>query len=231
MVVLEHVAMAYPNGAEILHDVSMRLEQGSFHFLAGSSGVGKSSLLSLLWFQHRATKGYIHMFGKDVTHMPREELPKMRRRVGIVLQDYRLLSHLTVAENVALPLKVIGEPQSVIDSKVRELLEWIGLAEYADARPYVLSGGQKQRTAIARAVITKPDLLLADEPTGNLDTELAMKFMYLFEALNQMGTTVLLATHNDQLIEQCDYPVLRLKDGKLFQERGEPVYNQAKVKR
>ena len=219
MVVLEHVAMSYPNGTEILRDVSMRLEKGSFHFLAGSSGVGKSSLLSLLWFQHRASKGYIHMFGKDVTHTPREELPKLRRRVGIVLQDYRLLSHMTVGENVALPLKVAGEPQDVIDAKVDELLEWIELSEYRDVKPYALSGGQKQRAAIARAVITKPDLLLADEPTGNLDTELAMKFMYLFEALNQTGTTVLLATHNDQLIAQSTYPVLRLKDGRILEER------------
>lgn len=215
LVSLEHVAMEYQPGREILRDVSLTLDPGSFHFLAGASGAGKSSLLSLLWLQRRAARGRIRMFGADVTHTPREELPVLRRRVGIVLQDYYLLNHLTVAENVALPLKVAGEPQSEIDAKVAELLEWIGLSEYRNTRPQMLSGGEKQRAAIARAVVTKPDLLLADEPTGNLDSSLSLKFMYLFEALNQTGTTVLLATHDDHLVSMFDYPVIRIKDGKL----------------
>jgi cell division transport system ATP-binding protein len=219
MITLEHVAMEYLPGQEVLNDISMTLDAGSFHFLTGPSGSGKSSLLSLLWLQRRAAHGHIHMFGEEVTHLPREELPRLRRRVGIVLQDYRLLDHLTVAENVALPLKVAGESQADIARKVGELLEWIGLMDCRNARPATLSGGQKQRTAIARAVITKPDLLLADEPTGNLDAELAVKFMYLFEALNQAGTTVLIATHDEQLISQFHYPVLRLKDGKLESPR------------
>lgn len=215
MIVLEHVAMEYQPGREILHDVSLRLNPGSFHFLAGPSGAGKSSLLSLLWLENRASKGNIHMFGENITVIGREDLPQFRRRIGIVLQDYRLLEHLTVAENVALPLKVAGESPSEISAKVTELLGWIGLGEYAHVKPSTLSGGQKQRAAIARAVITKPDFLLADEPTGNLDADLALKFMYLFEALNQTGTTVMIATHNDQLISQFDYPVLRLKHGRL----------------
>jgi cell division transport system ATP-binding protein len=217
MIVLEHVAMEYPTGGEILHDVSMRLDPGSFHFLAGPSGVGKSSLLSLLWLERRASRGNIHMFGENVTCVPRFDLPRFRRRIGIVLQDYRLLGHMTVAENVGLPLKVFGEPQEEIDEKVHELLKWIGLAEYHDSYPRTLSGGQKQRVAIARAVITRPDILLADEPTGNLDPELSLKLMYLFEALNQWGTTVLLATHDDNLIAQFDYPILRLQHGKIRQ--------------
>jgi len=216
MLVLEHIAMEYLPGQEILKDVSLVLKRGSFHFITGSSGAGKSTLLSLLSLQYRASKGHIRMFGQDVTHLPREELPRLRRRVGIVLQDYRLLDHLTIAENVALPLKVAGESQQVIADKVEELLEWVGLPEYHDAKPAILSGGQKQRAAIARAVITKPDLLLADEPTGNLDSELALRFMYLFEALNQSGTTVLLATHDEHLISLFSYPVLRLKDGRLI---------------
>jgi len=215
MIVLEHVAMEYPNGGEVLHDVSMRLEQGSFHFLAGPSGVGKSSLLSLLWLERRASRGNIHLFGENVTCVPRQDLPRFRRRVGIVLQDYRLLNHMTVAENVGLPLKVMGDPQDEIDAKVEELLQWIGLADYHDSYPRTLSGGQKQRVAIARAVITRPDLLLADEPTGNLDHDLSIKLMYLFEALNQWGTTILFATHDDQLVSQFDYPVLRLNDGRI----------------
>lgn len=208
--------MEYLPGHEILHDVSMSLEKNSFHFLTGASGAGKSTLLSLLSFQIRATKGRIRMFGEDVTKMGREEMPRLRRKVGIVLQDYRLLEHMTIAENVALPLRVAGEAQEMIDDKVNELLEWVGLKGYNDAKPATLSGGQKQRAAIARAVITKPDILLADEPTGNLDSELALRFMYLFEALNKMGTTVLLATHDEHLISLFNYPVLRLQDGKIL---------------
>jgi cell division transport system ATP-binding protein len=216
MINLEHVAMEYLPGQEILTDVSMSLERNSFHFLTGASGAGKSTLLSLLSFQNRASKGKISMFNKDVTNLSREDLPILRRRVGIVLQDYRLLEHMTIAENVALPLRVAGQPQDVIDAKVAELLDWVGLNDHHDSRPAILSGGQKQRAAIARAVITKPDLLLADEPTGNLDSELALRFMYLFEALNQSGTTVLLATHDEHLISLFSYPVLRLKEGKIL---------------
>ncbi len=219
MITLEHVAMEYLPGHQILHDVSLTLEAGSFHFLAGPSGAGKSSLLSLLSLQYRASQGHIHMFGEETTYLPRSEFPRLRRRIGIVLQDYRLLDHLTVAENVGLPLKVAGEDPDTIADKVAELLDWVGLPDHQDARPATLSGGQKQRAAIARAVITKPDLLLADEPTGNLDAELALRFMYLFEALNQGGTTVLLATHDEHLISLFPYPVLRLKDGRLHQNR------------
>lgn len=215
MIALEHVAMEYLPGQEILKDISLELQKGSFHFLTGPSGSGKSTLLSLLSLQHRASKGHVHMFGQEVTRTPREDLPRLRRRIGIVLQDYRLLEHMTIAENVALPLKVAGEPQDVIDAKVKELLDWVGLPGHQDARPATLSGGQKQRAAIARAVITKPDLLLADEPTGNLDSELSLRFMYLFEALNQGGTTVLVATHDEHLISLFSYPVLRLKDGRV----------------
>jgi cell division transport system ATP-binding protein len=215
MIRLEHVAMEYEPGKDILKDVSLELKSGSFHFLAGTSGVGKSSLLSLLWLERRVSRGKIHMFGQDITEIPRSELPLLRRRIGIVLQDYRLLNHMTVAENIGLPLKVAGETPASIEAKVKEMIEWVGLAGYSEARPYMLSGGQKQRAAIARAVINKPDLLLADEPTGNLDAELSVRFLYLFEALNKMGTTVLFATHDEQLISQFKYPTIHLKDGKL----------------
>ena len=215
MIKLEHVGMEYIPGEEILKDISLELKQGSFNFLTGPSGTGKSTLLSLMWLQRRATHGHVYMFGEDITHIPRERLPNLRRRIGIVLQDYRLLSHLTIGENVGLPLKVAGEHPRMIAEKVRELLEWMEIPDYYHAYPRVLSGGQKQRAAIARAVITSPEILLADEPTGNLDAELALKFMYLFEGLNKMGTTVIFATHDAHLISQFDYPVLRLKDGKL----------------
>ncbi|MDE3037885.1 MAG: ATP-binding cassette domain-containing protein [Pseudomonadota bacterium] len=215
MITFEHVAMEYLPGREILKDVSLELKRGSFHFVTGASGTGKSTLLSLLSLQQRALRGHIHMFGEEVTHLPREKLPRLRRRVGVVLQDYRLLEHLTVAENVGLPLKVAGEPKEKTRAKVLELLGWIGLSGCGDVRPATLSGGQKQRAAIARAVIAKPDLLLADEPTGNLDSELALRFMYLFEALNRDGATVVIATHDEHLISLFKYPVLRLKEGRL----------------
>jgi cell division transport system ATP-binding protein len=215
MIVLEHVSMAYQPGEEVLKDISLHIKPGSFHFLAGASGAGKSSLLALISLQHRATSGNIHLLGKNVTWLPRDELPALRRRIGIVMQDYQLLGHMTVAQNVALPLRVAKETPKETERKVKELLEWIGLAEYHDALPRTLSGGQKQRAAIARAVIAKPALLLADEPTGNLDSDLAIQLMRLLEAMNESGTTVVVATHDDGLITRFNYPVLRLKKGML----------------
>jgi len=213
MIQLEHIAAGYLPGQDIIKDASFTLERGSFHFLSGGSGAGKTTLLAMLGLIHRPSCGQLRMFGKDVTRLPRYALPKLRRRIGMVSQDYRLLPHLTVEENVGLALKVAGEPPHAIQDKVAEMLAWVGLKEYHRARPEVLSGGQQQRVAIARAVITKPDLLLADEPSGHLETALALRFMYLFEALNKMGTTVLLATHDDALISRFSHPVLQLKDG------------------
>jgi cell division transport system ATP-binding protein len=215
MITLEHVAVEYLPGREIFSDVSLDLPRGSFHFVTGPSGAGKSTLLALLSLQHRARRGQVHMFGQEVTGLPRQALPKLRRRVGIVLQDYRLLDHLTVGENVGLPLKIIGEKPKEIAKKVHEMMNWIGLEGCYDSYPATLSGGQKQRAAIARAVINKPDLLLADEPTGNLDSALALRLMYLFEALNKMGTTIVLATHDEHLISLFNYPVFRLLEGKI----------------
>lgn len=215
MIRLEKVSMGYLSGQEVLKDVSLALEPGSFTFVSGASGAGKSSLLSLLALSHTPTRGKISLFGKDVLRQNRVGLASMRRRIGTVFQDYRLLEHLSVEENVALPLKVAGESPTQIAGKVRELLAWVGLGAYHKARPDILSGGQKQRVAIARAVITKPDLLIADEPTGNLDSALSLKFMYLFEALNKTGTTILFATHDENLISLFQYPVIRLRDGRI----------------
>jgi len=215
MITLEHVALEYTPGSPVLKDVTFNLPRGSFHFLTGASGAGKSTLLSLLSLRQRATSGNLFMFGKDLTYLARDELPAYRRRIGVVQQDYGLLEHLTVAENVALALKVANEPANAIEDKVRELLEWVELKDYYNEKPSTLSGGQKQRVAIARAVVSKPDILLADEPTGNLDSDLAVKFMYLFEALNQWGTTILFATHDEQLIAKFNYPVMKLRHGKV----------------
>lgn len=215
MILCSNVGLEYQRGKQVLSGVTMEIKAGSFYFLTGPSGAGKTSLLSMLALLQRPSQGRITMFGEETTKLPREDLPRLRRRIGYVTQDFRLLNHLTVEQNVALPLKVAGESAFQIKGKVKELLGWIGLADCYDMKPETLSGGQKQRVAIARAVITKPDLLLADEPTGNLDSQLAMRFMYLFEALNESGTTVLMATHDDHLISAFNHPTLRLKDGSM----------------
>jgi len=211
----ENVGMRYGIGPEILRDISFSLAPGSFHFLTGSSGAGKTTLLKLMYLALRPTRGLVHLFDKDISVTPREELPGLRRRVGVVFQDFRLIDHMTAVENVALPLRVNGSRHAEIDSHVRELLSWVGLGERLDARPSTLSGGQQQRVAIARAVINRPRLLLADEPTGNVDDRIAMRLMHLFEELNKAGTTIVIATHNSQLVEEFGHPILQLDDGEL----------------
>ncbi|MEE9194575.1 MAG: cell division ATP-binding protein FtsE, partial [Alphaproteobacteria bacterium] len=200
MVRFQNVGMRYGLGPEILHDVSFMLEPGSFHFLTGRSGAGKSSLLRLLYLAHRPSRGLVTMFDHDILTTPRRELPALRRKIGVVFQSFRLLNHLTVMDNVALPLRIAGGREREIRENVTELLEWAGLKDYLDAHPETLSGGQKQRVAIARAVVNKPRLLLADEPTGNVDEVIAMRLLYLFEELNRLGTTVIIATHNEALV-------------------------------
>lgn len=211
----EGLGFSYRPGHEVLHDIYLSLEPGSFTFLTGPSGSGKSSLLGLLGLALRPTRGELRMFGMDVGRATHTTLPLMRRRIGTVYQDFRLIEHLTVEENIGLPLKIMGEPAEHIRAKVHEMLAWVGLSEYMKARPEVLSGGQKQRIAIARAVIHAPDILLADEPSGNLDPALSRKFMYLFEALNASGTTILYATHDAHLVAEFPYPSLILEAGTL----------------
>ena len=219
MIRCTNMSLEYLAGRPVLKHLNLHLEQGSFTFIAGASGAGKSSLLSLLSLSLKPTSGALQLFGQDVNELSREELPLMRRKVGTVFQDYQLLNHLSVADNVALPLKIMGEPPEMIREKVQELLAWIGLDGFADVRPPLLSGGQKQRVAIARAVINKPLLILADEPTGNLDHELSMKLMHLFRSLNRVGTTIMFATHDESLMEAFQYPTLYLRDGQLFRTR------------
>lgn len=219
MIRCNQLGLEYVAGKPVLRQLSLHLEPGSFTFIAGASGAGKSSLLSILALSQSPTSGSLHLFGEDVTDLTREELPDYRRKIGTVFQDFQLLNHLTVAENVALPLKIIGEEKDEIDEKVSELLAWIGLDAFADVRPPLLSGGQKQRVAIARAVINKPLLILADEPTGNLDHDLSMRLMHLFRSLNKVGTTIVFATHDESLMASFEYPVLYLRDGQLQRSR------------
>ena len=211
----ENVGLRYGTGPEVLRDINFELAPGSLQFLTGPSGAGKSSLLRLLFLAHRPTRGLITLLGRDVATLPRHELPDLRREIGVVFQEFRLLNHLTTFENVALPLRVAGRGLESYKADVLELLNWVGLAEYADAYPPVLSGGEKQRAAIARAVIAQPRLLLADEPTGNVDPALARRLLKLFVEMNRQGTTVVIATHDTELISQAKATVLTLDGGQL----------------
>ncbi len=209
----ENVGLRYGLGPEVLQDVSFQLAPGSFHFLVGESGAGKSSLLKLIYLALRPTRGLISLFGNDIATTARGKLPALRRRVGVVFQEYRLLNHLSAFDNVALPLRVAGARRADVEKHVSELLAWVGLKDHMRARPPTLSGGQQQRVAIARAVIARPRLLLADEPTGNVDDAMAYRLVHLFEELNRLGTTVIIATHNHQLVDRLGHGCLRLVDG------------------
>jgi len=212
----ENVGLRYGVGPEILRDISFHIDAGSFHFLTGPSGTGKSTLLQLLFLALRPTRGLISMFGQDIATLSGRRLPRLRRRIGVVFQEFRLLDHLTTFDNVALPLRIQGGREADYRRDVEELLNWVGLGERVYAYPPLLSGGEKQRAAIARAVIGQPDLLLADEPTGNVDPQLAERLLRLFVELNRLGTTVVIATHDHSLMAQFeDAPVWRLNNGNI----------------
>jgi cell division transport system ATP-binding protein len=215
MVRFENVGMRYGTGPEVLRDLSLYLPPGSFHFLTGASGAGKSTLLRLMYLGERPTRGLISLFDKDMSRMKRWALAPIRRQIGVVFQDFHLLDHLSAFDNVALPLRVAGAPEARIRENVTELLEWVGLADKLAARPPTLSGGQQQRIAIARAVIARPQLLLADEPTGNVDDAMALRLLRLFEEMNRLGTTIVLATHNEALATRLGHPRLHLDNGEL----------------
>jgi cell division transport system ATP-binding protein len=212
---LSGVGFGYADVPGILRDVNLILPRGSFHFLTGPSGAGKSSLLRLLTLAARPQTGRISLFGSDVTDIARRDVPAFRRRMGVVFQDFRLLDHLTTYENVALPLRVQGKEEASYRAEVVELLRWVGLGDRMHMLPPVLSGGEKQRAAIARALIVRPDLLLADEPTGNVDPSLARRLLRLFIELNRLGTSVVIATHDFSLMDQLDVRRLVLGDGQL----------------
>ena len=215
MIRFENVGLRYGMGPEILKDISFHLPERSFQFLSGPSGAGKTSLLRLLFMSLRPTRGLITIFNKDRSRITRRELPLLRRRIGVVFQDFRLLDHMTTYENVSLPFRVMGRAESTYRREVIDLLKWVGLGERMDALPPILSGGEKQRAAIARAVIARPSLLLADEPTGNVDPTLGRRLLRLFIELNKSGTAVIIATHDITLMDQYDARRMVLHQGRL----------------
>lgn len=216
MIEFSDVGLRYGNGPEILRDLTFKIEPGTFYFLTGPSGAGKTSLLRLLLLSLKPTRGRVTMFGEDVSHLTQDRLLQMRRHIGIVFQEFRLLDHLTTYENVALPLRVLGQAESEYRGNVTELLDWVGLGERMDALPSLLSGGEKQRAAIARAVIARPKVLLADEPTGNVDPDLSSRLVHLFAELNRtLGMTIILATHELPLLDRFSYPRMVLNKGEL----------------
>ena len=213
--------MRYGTGGEVLRDLDFRLSAGGFYFLTGPSGAGKTSLLKLLYLAQRPTRGRISLFGDELTDAERDALPAYRRRIGVVFQDFRLVRHLSAFDNVALPLRISGASETEVEGPVREMLAWVGLADRASARPPTLSGGEQQRVAIARAVINRPELLVADEPTGNVDADMAKRLLHLFTSLNRLGTTVVVATHDIGLIGATPgAQMIRLENGTMLDPTG-----------
>ena len=211
---LDRVGLSYGPEADVLADVSLQLKPGSMTFLTGPSGAGKSTLLKLAYLALRPTAGRVSLFGVDTSRLARKDLAPLRRRIGVIFQEFRLLDHLSAYENVALPLRVLGQHEKAYRDDVVELLKWVGLGDRLEARPATLSGGEKQRVAIARAVVVKPDLIIADEPTGNVDEEMAERLMRLFRELNKrLNTTILIATHDIAMVRKAKTDVLRLADG------------------
>lgn len=209
---------------DVLKDVTLRLEPGSMHFLTGKSGAGKTTLLRLIYLALRPVSGEVRVFGRDAAAIPRREEPAIRRRMGVVLQDCDLIEHMTVLENIALPLRIAREP-AMPNDQLRELAAWVGLGKRLDAKPRELSSGERQRAAIARAVVASPDLIIADEPTGNVDADTAERIMSLFIELNRLGKTVLIATHDLNLMRAAQgmkAHVLKVEHGRIARS-GAPI--------
>lgn len=212
---LQNVSIQYGNDNEVLSNIKLSLEKGSFHFLTGKSGAGKTSLLSMMYLALKPSRGTVTVFGTNIGYASRDTMALLRRRIGVVFQDFRLLEHLSAYDNVAAPLRVRGMSEAEIEKRVLELLHWVELDKSMHKVCSGLSGGEKQRVAIARAVINRPEILLADEPTGNVDNDIAEKLMKLFVELNRLGTTVVIATHSSDLISRYNYPRIHLEDQSL----------------
>lgn len=213
---LHGVGMRYGSSDEVLRDIELTINAGSFHYLVGPSGAGKTSLLRVMSLSLPPSRGSVVLFGRDVAMVDRAELGRLRRRIGVVFQDFRLLDHLSAFDNVALPLRIGGADEEQISSYVSQMLGWLGLGERMEAKPAQLSMGQRQLVTVARAVVTRPDLLLADEPTSNVEPARVERLMFLFTELHKLGTAVVLATHSRELIRRWAFPVLHLERGRLI---------------
>ncbi|TJZ56066.1 cell division ATP-binding protein FtsE [Streptomyces piniterrae] len=225
MIRFDNVSKTYPKqNRPALRDVSLEIERGEFVFLVGSSGSGKSTFLRLLLREERASHGHVHVLGKDLAKLSNWKVPQMRRQVGTVFQDFRLLPNKTVGQNVAFALEVIGKPRGQIRKTVPEVLELVGLGGKEDRMPGELSGGEQQRVAIARAFVNRPMLLIADEPTGNLDPQTSVGIMKLLDRINRTGTTVVMATHDQQIVDQMRKRVMELEKGRLVRDQSRGVY-------
>jgi len=213
-----HYGRAGTPGPEVLHGLSFAVPEGGFRWLLGASGAGKTSVLRLLSLTVRPSQGRLAVLGTDIGRTSRRDLPALRQRIGMVFQDFRLLPHLSAYDNVALPLRIAGRPESQIRADVVEMLRWVGLGRALEVRPAELSGGEQQRVAIARAVVGRPSLLLADEPTGNLDDVQAQRLMRLIQEMSRLGATVVVATHNESMVARHPAPSLRLEQGRLVSD-------------
>ena len=225
MIRFNHVSKVYDRGMRpALDDVDIKINRDEFVFLVGASGSGKSTFLRLVIREERPTKGRIHVLGRDLSQISSWKVPQLRREIGFVFQDFRLLENKTVLENVALASQVIGKPRHYILSAVPEALDLVGLAGKERRLPHELSGGEQQRVAIARAMVNRPKLLLADEPTGNLDPSTSVGIMRLLDRINRQGTTVVMATHDDEIVDQMRKRVVELKGGEVVRDQDRGVY-------
>jgi cell division transport system ATP-binding protein len=225
MISLQHVTKVYKNSVIALEDVSVDVEKGEFVFVVGASGSGKSTLIRLLLKEEEATKGDVFVAGKNLEKLTTWKVPYLRRNIGTVFQDYKLLIDKTVFENVGFALEVIGKPKHVIDQRVPEILEYVGLGDKLNSFPDELSGGEQQRVSIARACVNRPLVLLADEPTGNLDPNTSVDIMRLLDKVNRIGTTVVMATHDQAIVDAMRKRVVELDKGRVIRDQARGVYS------
>ncbi len=218
MILLENVTKVYEGGTVAAHDVSLDIQKGEFVFLVGPSGSGKTTLIRLMLRDEPVTRGKIWVAGKDITTLPRWKIPHLRRSVGTVFQDYKLLPNKTVAENVAFALEVIGRPRSVVGPQVEQVLDLVGLADMGGRYPRQLSGGEQQRVSVARAFVNRPPIILCDEPTGNLDPKTSVGIMKLFDRINRTGTTMVMATHDHAIVDAMQRRVVALESGQVTRD-------------
>ena len=226
MILLEGVTKVYEGGTVALRDIDLDVKKGEFLFVVGPSGSGKSTLISLLLREQRATRGKIWVAGKDITKMPGWKVPHLRRSVGTVFQDYKLLPNRTVSENVGFALEVLGRPHSIVTRQVQQVLELVGLQTKGDRYPRQLSGGEQQRVSVARAFVNRPPILLADEPTGNLDPATSVGIMRVLDRVNRTGTTVVMATHDHAIVDAMRRRVVQLDRGKIIRDETRGTYER-----